>query len=409
MENQPTSKPYDWTFRRVMGATLILVLIALTFWLLFRFYQVVFILFISILMGTVIRPIVNWFYQRGLPRIAGIILVYILLLALLVGFVLLLFPMIIEQGTKMVDTFPAYYQGLRQWLTSSPNLLLVRLGNFLPWSLTGSQTVQQTGEQVLASAEQALDYIALAINVVFITITVLVLTFHWSLDGPRVIQSLLTLIPTDKRESIQELVTAMESKVGFYIGGQGALCLIIGVMALVAYLLIGLPNALLLALLAGLLEAVPMVGPQLGAIPAAVVALSIAPSKLIWVILSTVVIQQLENSFLVPRVMRKAVGVNPFVSLLAIFAFSSIFGIAGALMAIPMAAIIQILLNRFVFKLEEPEPDISIRRDQASLLRYKAQDLAQDLRRQARIKKLGSAQMVRQIDKTMDEIESIAT
>ncbi|HKZ44955.1 MAG TPA: AI-2E family transporter, partial [Anaerolineales bacterium] len=163
------------------------------------------------------------------------------------------------------------------------------------------------------------------------------------------------------------------------------------------------------ALLAGLLEAVPMVGPLLGAIPAAVVALSIAPSKLIWVILSTVVIQQLENSFLVPRVMRKAVGVNPFVSLLAIFAFSSIFGIAGALMAIPMAAIIQILLNRFVFKLEEPEPDISIRRDQASLLRYKAQDLAQDLRRQARIKKLGSAQMVRQIDKTMDEIESIAT
>ena len=409
MENQPTSKPYDWTFRRVMGATLILVLIALTFWLLFRFYQVVFILFISILMGTVIRPIVNWFYQRGLPRIAGIILVYILLLALLVGFVLLLFPMIIEQGTKMVDTFPAYYQGLRQWLTSSPNLLLVRLGNFLPWSLTGSQTVQQTGEQVLASAEQALDYIALAINVVFITITVLVLTFHWSLDGPRVIQSLLTLIPADRRESIQELVTAMESKVGFYIAGQGVLCLIIGVMALVAYLLIGLPNALLLALLAGLLEAVPMVGPLLGAIPAAVVALSIAPSKLIWVILSTVVIQQLENSFLVPRVMRKAVGVNPFVSLLAIFAFSSIFGIAGALMAIPMAAIIQILLNRFVFKLEEPEPEISNKRDQASVLRYQTQDLAQDLRRQARIKKLGSAQMVRQIDKTMDEIESIAT
>src|SRR3989304_7309313 len=219
MESQPPSKPYDWTFRKVMGATLVLVIIALTFWLLFRFYQVVFILFISILMGTVIRPIVNWFHQHGLPRLAGIILVYTLLLALLVGFVLLLFPLIIEQGTKMADTFPIYYQDMRQWLVNSPNLLLARLGTFLPWSLTGAQVVQQTGEQVLESAEQALGYIALAINVVFIATTVLVLTFYWSLDGPRVIQSLLTLIPTDRRESIQELVTAMESKVGFYISG----------------------------------------------------------------------------------------------------------------------------------------------------------------------------------------------
>lgn len=78
-------------------------------------------------------------------------------------------------------------------------------------------------------------------------------------------------------------------------------------------------------------------------------------------------------------------------------------------MAIPMAAIIQILLNRFVFQPEETEPDISNKRDQASLLRYKTQDLAQDLRKQARLKKRGSVQMIRQLDKTMDEIESIAT
>lgn len=201
----------------------------------------------------------------------------------------------------------------------------------------------------------------------------------------------------------------MESKVGFFIAGQGVLCLMIGSISLISYTLIGLPDALLLAILAGVLEAVPIVGPLLGAIPAAAVALSIAPSKLIWVIVSTVVIQQLENSFLVPRVMRKAVGVNPFVSLLAIFAFGSIFGIAGALMAIPMAAIIQILLDRFVFQLEETEPDIPNKRDQASLLRYKTQDLAQDLRKQARLKKRGSDQMIQQTDKTMDEIESIAT
>jgi predicted PurR-regulated permease PerM len=201
----------------------------------------------------------------------------------------------------------------------------------------------------------------------------------------------------------------METKVGFYIAGQGVLCLIIGIMAFIAYLLIGLPNALVLALVAGTMEAVPMIGPLLGAIPAALVALSIAPDKLIWVIVATVIIQQLENSLLVPRVMRRAVGVNPFVSLLAIFAFSSLFGIAGALMAIPMAAIIQLLLDRFVFHPTPMEPEVSTGRDQASRLRYEAQDLAQDLRKQARLTKGGSDLRVRQIDQVMDEIETITT
>jgi predicted PurR-regulated permease PerM len=201
----------------------------------------------------------------------------------------------------------------------------------------------------------------------------------------------------------------METKVGFYIAGQGFLCLVIGVMALVAYVLIGLPNFLVLALFAGVMEAVPMIGPLLGAIPAAVIALSIAPSKLIWVIVATIVIQQIENSLLVPRVMHKAVGINPFVSLLSLFAFSSLFGIAGALMAIPMAAIIQLLLDRFVFHPAIMESEVSTGRDYASLLRYEAQDLAQDLRKQARLKKGGSDLKVKQIDQVLDEIETITT
>ena len=120
------------------------------------------------------------------------------------------------------------------------------------------------------------------------------------------------------------------------------------------------------------------------------IALAIAPSKLVWVIVATLVIQQLENAVLVPRVMRKAVGVNPFISLLAIFAFSSMFGFLGALMAVPTAAMIQLLLDRFVFNPAELEPEVSPDRDYASRLRYEAQDLAQDLRKQARFREGGS-------------------
>ena len=409
METQSPLPPYEWPFRRVMWATLVLVFVVLSFWLLYRFYQVIFILWIAIVLGTVIRPAVTWLYQRGLPRMTGIILVYLLLLGLLISFIFLLFPLLIEQGITISAAVPGYYQSLRGWMANDPNPLLIRLGEFLPAALPGLDPIQQTGQQVLASAGQALGYLSVALNSSFIAAALLLLAFYWTLDGPRVIQSLLPLLPKEQRENIGELITAMESKVGFYIAGQAVLCLVIGFMALVAYLLIGLPNALVLALIAGLLEAVPMVGPLLGAIPAAAIALSISPAKLVWVIVATLVIQQLENSLLVPRVMRKAVGVNPFVSLLAIFAFSSLFGIAGALMAIPMAAILQILLNRFVFHPAALDPEVSSGRDYASRLRYEAQDLAQDLRKQARLKKWGSDLRVKQIDQVMDEIENITT
>jgi predicted PurR-regulated permease PerM len=400
---------YQWTFRRIMWATLVLACVALSFWLLYRFYQVVFILFIAVVIGTVIRPASSWFARRGLPRTAAVILFYLLLLALIVGFLLLLFPLIVNQGGTIVAAVPGYYQDLRDWMVNYPNQWITRLSEFLPAALPDLAPIQQTEQQVMASAGHAFSYISTVIGALLISTAAVLLAFYWTLNGPRIIQSLLLLVPRDRRESMSELVSAMESKVVFYIAGQSVLCLAIGILALGAYLLIGLPNALVLALVAGVMEAVPMIGPLLGAIPASVIALSIAPSKLIWVIIATVVIQQLENSVLVPRVMRRAVGVNPFVSLLAIFAFSSFFGIAGALMAIPTAAMLQLILDRVIFHPRVMESEVSIGRGYTSRLRYEVQSLAQDLRKQARLDKEGSELWIKQTDHVMDEIEAITT
>ena len=409
MDLNPPSQTDHWTFRRVMVATLVLVCVALGFWLLYRYYQVIFILFVAIMLGTVIRPIVNWLYRRGIPRVVGVLIIYMLLLAFVIGFILLLFPLVFDQGSAIVSGIPEYYQNLRTWLVNSPNELIASLDQLLPAELPGLDLVSQTAPEMLASAEQALGIVSTASKVVFFIIVILLLAFHWTLDGTRTIQSLIQLLPKSHRENIFELITAMESKVGYFIAGQGALCLAVGLLALTSYLIIGLPNALVLALVAGLFEAVPMVGPTLGAIPAGLIALSISPTLLLWVIVATVIIQLLENNLLVPRIMRKAVGVNPFVSLLAIFAFSSLFGIAGALMAIPIAAIIQILLERFVFSPVDLIPEESPGRDITSRLRYEAKDLEQDLQKQARLKKGGSAIQVKQIDNVMDEVEALTT
>ena len=400
---------HDWTFRRVVWATLVLLSVMLGFWLIYRFNQVIFILFVAIVIGTVIRPAVAWLHQHGLPQTVGVIFVYLLLLLLLTGFLLLLFPLISDQSKTIAAAIPNYYQNLREWVIKNPNQSLVSLSEFLPATLPKLMPVQQTGQELMASAGQVAGYLGLLTKVLFTATIILVLAYYWTLEGPRIIQSYLLLIPQTQRESISDLISAMESKVGFYMIGQAFLCIVIGLMALVAYLLIGLPNALVLALIAGVLEAVPMIGPLLGAVPAALVALSIAPGKLIWVIIATIVIQQLENSLLVPRIMRKAVGVNPFVTLLSLFAFSTLFGLAGALMAIPIAAMIQLALNHFVFQQPTVEMEASDGRDYASRLRYEAQDLAQDLRKQARLKKRGSDLTIKQTEQLMDEIETITT
>lgn len=411
MSEQSVIQSEEWTIQRVIWTTLIVIFAALAFWLVYRFNQVVFILFIAIVIGTVIRPVVTWLHRQGLPRMAGVILVYFLLLILLISFLLLLFPMIIQQGTTIAAAMPSYYQTLRLWLLNNPNEIIVSLGRFTPVALPSLslQPAQPSGAEVIATAGQLLGYAAWLARLGFIGVVMLVLAYYWTLDGPRTIKSLLLLFPLERRDNLAELIAAMEKKVGLYIIGEGILCLMIAIMALVAYLLIGLPNALVLALVAGVMEVVPMVGPLLGAIPALLVAISLGPDKLIWVILATVVIQQIENSLLVPRIMSKAVGVNPFVALLSFFAFSSMLGVGGALMAIPLAAILQLVLDRYVFNPGLTEAEGAIGRDYASRLRYEAQDLAQDLRKQARLTKGGSDLKVRQIDQVLDEIETIAT
>ena len=156
-----TPPPYDWTFRRVMGATLVLLSVVLAFWLLYRFNQVVFILFIALVMGTVIRPAVAWLHQHGIPRNAGVILIYLLMMILFAGFMVLLSPLIIEQSTTIVAAVPGYYQSLRAGIISYPNSFIVRLSEFLPAVMPDLKPVQQTGQDMMVSAGQVLGYISL--------------------------------------------------------------------------------------------------------------------------------------------------------------------------------------------------------------------------------------------------------
>jgi predicted PurR-regulated permease PerM len=390
----------QWTAQRVVLTTLGALLVGLGFWLVFQFYSVAFALFSAVVLGTAIRPAVDWLHRRGLRRDAGVILVYFTLLALLIGFMLLLTPLVVEQTSSIVAKLPGYYQSLHAALATSQSGLIQRLGQQLPPELALTLPAQGGEGLGFGAVGQALSYVGMIWRLLFVGAAILALAFYWTLDGDRMVRSAMLHFPTGRREEWLQLISEMGTKVGAYMRGLSVLSLVVGILATIAYWIIGLPSPLVLGLLAGILEAVPVVGPILGAVLPVLLALSLDPSKVIWVIVAAIVIQQAENNLLVPRVMDKAVGVSPIVSILALMAFSSLFGLAGAVLAIPLAALIQILLNHVITRRESARLSQPAGRDDVSVLRYQAHELVQDVRSQMRYKQDAA-------DAEGDEIEDL--
>lgn len=405
-----------WSTRKVVYATLIVAVIALSFFLFFQYIHVVFLLFTAMVVGTAIRPAVNRLNLWGVSRSLGVILVYLLILLLFVAVIAAAAPLLVEQASAISQVLPDYYSQVRSTLFLSENLILQRVALNLPAEI--SLTPGRSGSQP-APADQPPDpadpaaqpapagpYLRPAGLAALGVASVFVLGFFWTLERERTLRSLLLWIPMNGRENARELILEIEDKVGGFVIGQGILCLAVGSLAFLAYALIGVPYALVLGILAGITEAIPVFGPILGTIPALLVALAVSPEKAVWVLAAGVVIQVAENYVLVPRVMKRSVGVNPLVLLLSFVAFSLLFGVVGAIISVPLAAILQLLTMRFLVAPSlTPVQQAELGRDQLSLFRLEAQTLAVDLRKQL-VDDQGGDVLV---EKTVDTLESITT
>jgi predicted PurR-regulated permease PerM len=406
----PEIKIPQLTIRQIAQATLLVLLAAAAFYFVYRFHQVFLTLFVAIVLSTAIGPTVQYLNKLGLPKEIGIILVYILLVLLIATVVILLLPLVVEQSNLLVESIPETYQEVREEMLGHPNFFVWRLATELPESINLAPAPEpvEGEEAVIENVGQNLELLGLGARSIFIAFAALVLAFYWTLDRQKNITALLMLVPFEHRESAREITGEIQSRLGAFVRGQALLGLIIGTLSFVAYLLIGLPYSLALAIVAGIMETVPVLGPILGAIPAIIVAYTVDPGKVLWVLLATAVIQQLENNLLVPRVMKRSVGVNPLVTLLALSAFGSLFGILGAVVAIPLAAIIQYLLDRFVLNATVADETTIAGRDRASVLRYEVQELTRDIRNTIRRKEVEPDAESDEVDEVEDTIEAIA-
>ncbi len=394
--------------RQVLLATLAVAATLLAFWLLFQFRNIVLLLLAAIVLATALQPVINWFMRRGLNRTLSASITYVLFVALLLAAGFLIIPILANQATAISGVIPEYYSKARSLLFQSSSWPVRRLAMFLPSeapiSLDAGSAEPLSEELMLARVTQLFDYLSIGLRALFGIIGVFLLAFYWSVERDRTIRWLVALFPVSKRRVIANRIDDVEAKLEVFLVAQGTLCLIIGAASLAAYLVIGLPYALLLALLAGIAEAVPLVGPLLGAIPALFIALTLDPSKVIGVLIATAIIQVLENNLIVPKVMNKAVGANPILTLVTFLVFSYLLGIAGAFIAVPVAVAVQWFAQRTVQNLQEASSAPSDRRGEISVLRYQAQELMRDVRKQ-----MGQdGDVTSSVDETGDAIESVA-
>lgn len=394
--------PATWSPREVVLATLTAALVVAAMWLAREVFGALIAFFVAVLLSSAVQPLVALVERRAgskLGRNGAALAVHAAIVVLLIGFAVLILPVLVDQVASLWSSVPDLYASLRRSMFASDSASLHRIAAALP------ETIDTGGGASLDSLSVALAGLGRLGSALLTAAGILVLSYAWSVNGDRTVRSLLLLVPLERRAEVAELVDAATTKLAAFVRGQLILCATVGALAFIAYSIIGLPHAAALAVMAGLLEAVPLLGPTLGAVPAALVGFTIDPVLVLWVALSTLVIQMAENYILVPRVMDRSVGVHPFVTILSIAAFGAVMGIPGALLAIPLAALIQLLLEHFVLEVGTAGPAAAEGRTRVSLLRYEAQHLAADIRQLVRHK---DEQAGASIDVLEEELEAIA-
>ena len=220
-----------WTTSQVVLATIFVVCVFLTFWLLYSLRMVLFLFFVAIVVGTAIRPAVEWLHRRRIPRATGIIIIYIFIAGLVAGFLAMILPLLADQATEISRNVPQYYETFRSGLINSDNRLLQNIGWRTPSEISLLMRRDTSNEEVLDQVGQTLLYTDLLLRGVLGTLAVFLLAYYWTQESNLVIRAFLRLVPRQRRKNVREFLQLTESKLGGYIRGQGLLCIVVGFLA----------------------------------------------------------------------------------------------------------------------------------------------------------------------------------
>lgn len=298
-------------------------------WFLYQIRSIIVLLFISFILMTAVHPLVKLARKVKIPVLAVMLVVYVGIIALLSTVVASLAPAVVSQTRGLTQALPTYLHSLEDVLNTQ----------FDP-SLIGSY-LNSVPTNILKLAAGAASNILNILAVFF-------MGYYLVVERPHLHKYLTRFFPEHNAEARAEsLIHAVEHRVGGWVTGELTLMLVIGLMTYVGLILLGIPYALPLAILAGLLEAVPNIGPTISAIPAILIGLTISPLIALGALAMSILIQQLENNLIVPKIMQSATGTKPLVTILVLLTGVTLGGVVGAILAMPIFLAIQTVISEF--------------------------------------------------------------
>lgn len=296
-------------------------LFILTLWIIYLIRDLLVILFVAAIFVSALSPLVKFFIRLRFPKVLSIAMTYIIIIIVVAGLIVSVVPPLIEQSSRLIVVAPS---------------LAAQFFN-----ITNIDKSVFSSELTSLSKNLFSITISLFDNLLAI-IFLLVLTFYMLLEQDN-LESRFASLFKDREERVRRLIIKIEEKLGAWLQGQLILSLLVGILTYIGLSILNIPYALPLALIAGIMEVIPVIGPIISALPAVFLALMISPILSIMVAIMYLVIQQLENHLIVPQVMKRAVGLNPLIVILTIAIGSRLLGISGALLAVPLAVVIQII------------------------------------------------------------------
>ena len=324
------------------------ILIVLGFAAIYYLRDIALVVVLAVIIASAVEPGAQKFLKWGVPRIISVLFLYFSVLVMLVGIFYFLFLPLLNQSASFLSTLPGYLGELQVWNPLQDSELLS--SNSAIEGFSKNFSLAQIVDQINTSVSNLSNGFFSAASTIFggvlSFILVIVLSFYLSVEADGVGKFLLFVTPLKNEQYVLDLWKRSQSKIGLWMQGQIILAVIVAMLVFLGLTLLRVENALLLAVIAGVFEIIPLFGPILAAIPAVTLALvSDGLTSALLVIGLYIIIQQFENQLIYPLVVSKIVGVPPLVSILALIVGGKLAGFVGMLISVPIATMLMELLD----------------------------------------------------------------
>ncbi len=306
----------------------VIILLSLAF--LYLISDILLIVFVAVIIAAAINGPVSWLQRHRVPRILGVIFIYLVFILFIALIITLVFPPLAAQVKQLAVNFPGFMEKIGLNVQELWGKYQVG-GNLQTLLDKFSQGLEQATASIFGTVINFFGGL-------FSAGVVLVISFYLAVQEKGVKKFLVSLTPTEHQHYVSDLIERIQKKIGGWLRGQLLLMLIIGILTYIGLYFLGVEYALTLALVAGLFELVPYIGPFVALVPASILAFIQSPVLALLVILLYVVIQQLENYVIVPQVMKKTVGLNPIVIIIVMLIGAKLAGVMGIVLSVPLAA-----------------------------------------------------------------------